>query len=182
MYVGDLYKKGTVFMSTRFTSVVVIGLGLIGASFAGAYHRAYPDAHITGVDTSSESLEEGLRRKWIQEAVLADDKKLFEAIKHADLVMISTPVSAIAQYFKVIADADYKGIITDTCSTKAVISKQAQEIHLPNNYIPGHPMVSKRAALKAQTKICFKAHTGYCALTKTLLQSILPHCTTCSRT
>lgn len=43
-------------MSTRFTSVVVIGLGLIGASFAGAYHSAYLDAHITGVDTSSESL------------------------------------------------------------------------------------------------------------------------------
>ena len=152
-------------MSTRFTSVVVIGLGLIGASFAGAYHRAYPDAHITGVDTSSESLEEGLRRKWIQEAVLADDKKMFEAIKHADLVMISTPVSAIAQYFKVIADADYKGIVTDTCSTKAIISKQAQEIlTYPNNYIPGHPMAgSEKSGIEGSSEDLFQgAHWVLC--------------------
>ena len=152
-------------MSTRFTSVVVIGLGLIGASFAGAYHRAYPDAHITGVDTSSESLEEGLRRKWIQEAVLADDKKLFEVIKHADLVMISTPVSVIAQYFKVIADVDYKGIVTDTCSTKAVISKQAQEIlTYPNNYIPGHPMAgSEKSGIEGSNEDLFQgAHWVLC--------------------
>ena len=40
-------------MKTHFTKVAVIGLGLIGSSFAAAYRNAYSDAYLVGVDSSS---------------------------------------------------------------------------------------------------------------------------------
>ena len=152
-------------MGTRFTSVVVIGLGLIGSSFAGAYHRAYPDAHITGVDSSSDALEEGLKRGWIQEAVLAEDEKLPLVVQGADLVILATPVPVAAQYFKVIADAKYQGLVTDVCSTKELVVEQAQEIlTYPNNYIPGHPMSgSEKSGIEGASEDLFQgAHWVLC--------------------
>ncbi len=152
-------------MGTRFTSVVVIGLGLIGASFAGAYHHAYPNARITGVDISSDSLEEGMARGWIQEAVFAEDEKLTSVIKEADLVLIATPVTGAAQYFKLIAEADYQGIVTDVCSTKALVVEQAQELlAYPNNYVPGHPMAgSEKSGIDGASEDLFQgAHWVLC--------------------
>ena len=51
-------------MDRQIESIAVIGLGLIGASFAGAYRKAYPDAPILGVDVSQEAIDELLDRGW----------------------------------------------------------------------------------------------------------------------
>lgn len=152
-------------METQFRSVVVIGFGLIGASFAGAYHRAYPNACLTGVDTVSEALEEGLSRGWIQQACSPDDDNLAEVISQADLIVIATPVSAIAAYFELIAQTGYQGVITDTCSTKALIVEQAQKIlTYPNNYLPGHPMAgSEKSGISGSSEDLFEgAHWVLC--------------------
>lgn len=45
-------------MDRQIESIAVIGLGLIGASFAGAYRKAYPGAPILGVDVSQEAIDE----------------------------------------------------------------------------------------------------------------------------
>lgn len=159
--------KGKVYpMNACFSSVVVAGLGLIGASFAGAYHRVYPDATITGIDISSESLKEGISRGWIQKDILADDKEaILSAFKDADLIVIATPVPVAEAYFKLITESGYEGIVTDTCSTKALVAKQAQELlRFPNNYIPGHPMAgSEKSGIEGSKEDLFQgAHWVLC--------------------
>ncbi len=128
-------------MSEEFKTIAVIGTGLIGASFSGAYRKAYPEAIIYGIDVSEDSLTEGKERGWLTEGFLPTSESIASIINSCELVMISTPVPATASYFQLLADVDYKGIISDACSTKELIVEQAQEIlPYPNNYIPGHPM------------------------------------------
>ena len=85
-------------MDTRFTSIMTIGLGMIGSSFVMAYRAAYPDSYIIGVDISQDTIDEAQERGWINEGLLATDD-LSEALSRCDLVMIATPVPVVPDYF-----------------------------------------------------------------------------------
>ena len=152
-------------MDRQIESIAVIGLGLIGASFAGAYRKAYPDAPILGVDVSQEAIDELLDRGWITQGFGPNAPELPEALNTCDLVVIATPVGSVPEYFRMLADCDYQGIITDTCSTKAQIVEEAQAIlpHL-DHFIPGHPMARRRAALQVRATTSSRTPTGSCAL------------------
>jgi prephenate dehydrogenase len=122
--------------------IAVIGLGLIGASFAGACKALDSDLHLVGVDICSETLDKALEKAWIDEAFTPDDPA-FEAFMKTkcDLAVIATPVAAVGLYFEKFAVWGYSGIITDTVSTKSHISEQATSLlSHPFNYVPGHPM------------------------------------------
>lgn len=151
-------------MDTRFSSIMTIGLGMIGSSFVMAYREAYPDSYSIGVDISQETLDEAKERGWINEGFLATDD-LSEAFSRCDLVMIATPVPVVADYFKLIADHDFNGVVSDTCSTKALVSQQAKDIlpH-PEKYIPGHPMAgSEKSGIAAAREDLFQgAHWVLC--------------------
>ncbi len=151
-------------MSTRFTSVAVIGLGLIGASFAGAYHKAYPHARVVGIDVDPSALTAAQNRGWISEGYQPTDD-LAPVILSCDLVMIATPVPVAQDYFQLIADCQYQGIVTDACSTKKLVSQQACEI-LPycDHYVPGHPMAgSEKSGIEgAQSDLFEGAHWVLC--------------------
>ena len=58
-------------MNTRFTTIMTIGLGMIGSSFVIAYRAAYPDSYIIGVDSSEEAIAQAKERGWINEGMLA---------------------------------------------------------------------------------------------------------------
>lgn len=128
-------------MQTSFRQVAIIGMGLIGASLAGALARSCPELKLIGVDVDSAALEVARSRSWVDEAYSPDDPAFVECLKACDLVVIATPVTIAASYFRLLADAGYSGMITDTCSTKREVIRAASEV-LPNpsNYLPGHPM------------------------------------------
>lgn len=152
-------------MDQQFESVAVVGLGLIGASFVGAYHKAYPDATIVGVDTSREAVDELLERGWITEGFEPTDAGLGARLDSCDLVVLATPVTAAPEYFQMLADRDYQGVITDTCSTKAQIVEEALAIlPQPNNFIPGHPMAGseKSGVFGARDTLFENAHWVLC--------------------
>lgn len=152
-------------MDQRIESIAVIGLGLIGASFAGAYRKAYPSAHIVGVDTARESVDELIERGWIQEGFVPADSGLSEAITVCDLIVLATPVTAAPEYFELLAELDYRGIITDTCSTKAQVVEEALAIlPYPDNFIPGHPMAGseKSGVFGARDDLFENAHWVLC--------------------
>lgn len=152
-------------MDTHFKTVTVIGLGVIGASFAGAYHRAHPEAEIIGIDISEEALESGLAKGWISKGLRDSDPAIADALGASDLVMIATPIPETAHYFEVLAQADYQGLISDTCSTKTMVSKQAQAIlPYPERYIPGHPMAgSEKSGIEGAHDDLFQgAHWVLC--------------------
>ena len=142
-----------------FASIAVVGLGLIGASFAAAARAAFPDARVFGVDVDARTNAEAMARGWVTSAAAPDDAA-FEAFvrEECELVVIATPVAAVDEYFKMLAAWDYAGVVTDTISTKAHILEAAAEL-LPvsQNYIPGHPMTgSEKSGIDAARDDMFK--------------------------
>lgn len=158
-------------MDQQFESVAVVGLGVIGASFAGAYRKAYPDAYILGVDTAREAINELLDRGWISEGLEPADEALAEKLCACDLIVLATPVAAINDYFQLLADCDYRGVLTDTCSTKNQVVETALTIlpH-PDSYIPGHPMAGseKSGVFGARADLFENAHWVLCPDENTL--------------
>ncbi|WP_139653250.1 prephenate dehydrogenase/arogenate dehydrogenase family protein [Raoultibacter phocaeensis] len=129
-------------MSVCANKIAVIGLGLVGASFAAAYREQCPDAEVLGVDVSHETLAAALGKEWVTEAVAPDDPA-FEAFVEdgCGIVVVATPLAAVDEYFERLAAWDYRGIVTDTASTKAhVLDAAAELLPHPHNFVPGHPM------------------------------------------
>lgn len=152
-------------MDKQHESVAIIGLGMIGASFAGAYRRAYPDAYIVGVDIDQNAVDTARETGWITEGFTPDQPGLDEALLNCVIVMIATPVPVAHTWFERLATLDYPGIITDTCSTKKIVSAQAVSV-LPNpdHYVPGHPMAgSEKSGIEGSRVDLFEgAHWVLC--------------------
>lgn len=125
-----------------FGSIAVIGLGLIGASFAAAVKKSFPEVFVFGVDTDEATCREAVSRGWADQACAPQDAA-FEAFarERCELVVVATPVAAVDDYFAMLRDWGYRGVVTDTISTKAhVLDAAADLLPVPQNYIPGHPM------------------------------------------
>ncbi|MCL2826557.1 MAG: prephenate dehydrogenase/arogenate dehydrogenase family protein [Eggerthellaceae bacterium] len=129
-------------MKDTIHNIAVIGLGLIGASFAGACKAANPEIAIFGVDVLPESVGKAVEKGWVDRAVLPDDPAFEEYVENScDLVVVATPPLDVGHYFEKLAAWDYTGIVTDTASTKSRISSMAKAtLKYPSNYVPGHPM------------------------------------------
>ena len=125
-----------------FGTVVIIGMGLIGSSVAGALRKAWPDVRIVGIDTDERTRTIALEKGLVDE-VLADTGERFHEVLAAecDLVVLATPVDVDEPYLRAIAESGYAGIVTDTSSTKGRIIEMASSIlRYPENFVPGHPM------------------------------------------
>ena len=125
-----------------FQHVVIIGLGLIGASVAEAAGRAWPDVRLTGVDIDGVTLALAREKGIVHTACTPDDPAFRAALEgDADLVVLATPAEADDRYFEAIAESGYGGIVTDTASTKERIAASAQRLlRYPERFVPGHPM------------------------------------------
>lgn len=125
-----------------FRRIVVVGLGLIGASFAAAVREAQPDVDVFGVDVDVGTCASAQRRGWVDDVSAPDEAAFERFVKDAcDLVVLAVPVGAVEGYFKRLSAWDFHGIITDTASTKAGIARSAANVlPYPHNYVPGHPM------------------------------------------
>ncbi|MFS8501761.1 MAG: prephenate dehydrogenase [Caldicoprobacter sp.] len=118
--------------------VSIVGLGLIGGSLAKAIRRSHPEWHITGTDVQKEHVKMAIEEGTIdQEATCIED-----AVRHADIIFLCTPVGTIPGLIKeVAAHAPTGAIITDTGSTKEAIMRTAMGC-LPSGlfFVGGHPM------------------------------------------
>lgn len=125
-----------------FRRIAVVGFGLVGASFAAAVRAAYPDTRVLAVDIDERTLAEAVERGWATDGALPDDPAFERFVGDGcDLVVLATPVGAAERYFEDLVRWDYRGIVTDTASTKARITALAERVlpH-PENFVPGHPM------------------------------------------
>ena len=125
-----------------FDHIVVVGLGLIGASLAAAISKSDPDIEVFGVDVDSRTCGEAISRGWVANACAPESEALSDFVKdRADLVVLATPVAAVDDYLRLLRDWDYRGVITDTLSTKAhILAATAEILPYRRNYVPGHPM------------------------------------------
>lgn len=125
-----------------FDHIVVVGLGLIGASLAATISKSDPDIEVFGVDVDSRTCGEAISRGWVANACAPESEAFSDFVKdRADLVVLATPVAAVDDYLRLLRDWDYRGVITDTLSTKAhILAATAEILPYRRNYVPGHPM------------------------------------------
>ena len=122
--------------------LALIGVGLIGGSFARAALSTGAVTSVVGFDADAGALSAALRLGAI--TAIADSAEA--AVQQADLVMLAVPVGAMASVLKEIAPhlrAD--AIVTDVGSTKcSVIAAARAELgtHFPR-FVPGHPVAGR---------------------------------------
>ncbi|RLQ88627.1 prephenate/arogenate dehydrogenase family protein [Notoacmeibacter ruber] len=121
-----------------FDRIALIGIGLIGSSLARVIVREKLAGEVVISTRREETLEEA------RSLELGDRYELdaAEAVKDADLVIVSVPVGASGAVARQIAPALKKGaIVTDVGSTKrSVIAQMAPELPDHVHFIAGHPI------------------------------------------
>ncbi|HVB33231.1 MAG TPA: prephenate dehydrogenase [Patescibacteria group bacterium] len=127
-------------MSAPFPRATVLGVGLIGGSFALALRRAFPAVRVAGWDRG-EVLDRALERGIIDRA----STDLSGACRDADLVYLSLPVEESIRRLPEIAAAVPAGsLVTDSGSTKTLVCDAAQKAFLPPRlFLGGHPITGK---------------------------------------
>lgn len=148
--------------------VTIIGLGLIGGSWAMALREwskteegRAANLELTGFDAKGDKRVQASKMNLCQHYAATP----MDSVKDADIVIVATPVLAVRDTFEDIADHLKNGaIVTDTCSTKRLVMQWAQEI-LPRtaHFVGGHPMAGKTASLEEATPTLFKNST-YCMM------------------
>jgi prephenate dehydrogenase len=122
--------------------VVIVGVGLIGGSFALALKRAGAVATVVGVGRSASNLDTA-RKLGIADRTFAHDQRWTDELADADLVLLATPVGQIPALFGTIAPAlGSATVLTDAGSTKQDVIAAARRYlggALPR-FVPGHPI------------------------------------------
>lgn len=142
-----------------FSSIAVIGLGLIGASMAAAVKAAYPETIVIGVDVDDRTRLRAMELGWVDHALRPDSERLSTFLADScELVVVATPVAAVDEYFGLLRDVGYTGVVTDTISTKSHILEAAEALlPEPRNFVPGHPMAgSERNGIDGARPDLFK--------------------------
>jgi prephenate dehydrogenase len=145
-------------MAARFDNVMIIGLGLIGGSFAGALKEEDPKVRIYALDINEEAA-----KKAVSLGLADDAPSRYAAIKlladgDIDLVVLAAPVDAYGDWFDFLDESGCEGVVTDAGSTKEPAIRLANE-HLkkPERFVPGHPMAgSEQEGLDGSRSDLFK--------------------------
>ncbi|MDQ6917709.1 MAG: prephenate dehydrogenase/arogenate dehydrogenase family protein [Pseudomonadota bacterium] len=122
--------------------VVVIGVGLIGGSFALALKSAGAVATVVGVGRGAPNLDTA-RRMGIATRTWTLDQRWTDELGDADLVLISTPVGQMPALFSRIAPAlGSNTVLTDAGSTKQDVVAAARRYlgAAFSRFVPGHPI------------------------------------------
>jgi prephenate dehydrogenase len=123
----------------RIGKLVVIGVGLVGGSFALALKRARVVKRVVGVGRTRANLATALKRRIIDEA----SQDAAQAVSGADLVLLATPVGQMPAVMTAIAPhLPSHAVVTDGGSTKRDVIACARRFlgaHLPR-FVPGHPI------------------------------------------
>ena len=145
-------SQGESASGARFGRVAVIGVGLIGGSFALALKAAKACAQVVGVGRNRANLDAAVARGVIDVAV----GDVAQAASGADLVLVATPVAQFADVFGALAPVLAPGaLVTDAGSTKrdVIAAARARLGARIAQYVPAHPIAgaehSGAAAAKA---------------------------------
>jgi prephenate dehydrogenase len=122
--------------------LVIIGVGLIGGSLARAVRAAGHAREIVGVGRSLGNLQQAVDLGVVDRV----ETSLGRAVRDADMVVLASPVGAMADQLHELAP--YIGdstVITDAGSVKGSIVAAARSALGPHfaNFIPGHPLAGR---------------------------------------
>jgi len=115
--------------------VSIIGIGLIGGSFALDLKHHIPEVQITGIDQNKTHLTEAIKLGII------DQTGDLKSLENADLVVLAIPVNAalevLPQVLNFISD---KAVVIDMGSTKEAICKAVSTHPRRPQFLATHPI------------------------------------------
>ena len=139
--------------------LAVIGVGLIGGSFALALREAVGEIRIVGYDRDEVNLA-AARHLGVVDTVAHD---VAAAVREADVVLVAVPVGQVGDVLEAAAPAlSPTAIITDVGSTKASVVRAAREALGPafERFVPGHPIAgSEHSGVRAARADLFHDHS-----------------------
>ena len=123
-----------------FQKIIIIGLGLIGGSFAKLIKAQHPQVGITAVDTNPKTLALAVEEKIIKEGVSSIEKLL---LSKYDLIIIATHLHASYDILKFLSDQKSTTPIIDLGSSKQAICQLVNGLDSSICFIGGHPLAGR---------------------------------------
>lgn len=116
-------------------TVTVVGIGLIGGSFALALKDKGLAKRVIGVESNEEHKRKALLLRLVDEV-----KELDEAIKQSDFIFLAVPVDAVTALLPTILDKVDKQVVVDAGSTKEGIVEVIKKHRSRKRFVGTHPM------------------------------------------
>ncbi len=153
--------------------IAIIGTGLIGGSIGLGLKKRGLATKVTGVGHRKASINQALKLNAIDQGTL----EIEEAVKHADIIILSTSVGLIPDFAKrIIPMMKKSAILTDVGSTKDyIVSQVNNEIERTcdgekPDFIGAHPLAgSEKRGIDSARPDLFEG--SVCILTPTNLNS-----------
>lgn len=124
-------------------SICLVGVGLMGASFAMALKAGGYGGRLTGVSRSEETRRKALDRGIVDAATTS----MPEGVRDADIVILCTPVRLLVEQIGQLGSLCKDGaLITDMGSTKTAIIEAMNALPERLRAIGSHPMCGKETA------------------------------------
>jgi prephenate dehydrogenase len=112
----------------------IIGLGLLGGSFALALKKAKPEIKFTGQDSNSQNQEDAIALGIIDEAKEKPDMD-------TDVIVLATPANTLAELLvKTLDEIGPNTLVIDFGSTKEALCKSVADHPKREQYLAGHPI------------------------------------------
>ena len=113
----------------------IIGLGLMGGSFALDIKTPFPNSIIYGIDNSAENLNKA------KEIGLIDLIISYKDLRKMDLILVAVPVSHSLNLIPKVLDLiSLNTLVFDVGSTKQAICELLNDHPKRGNYLAAHPM------------------------------------------
>jgi 3-phosphoshikimate 1-carboxyvinyltransferase len=138
--------------------LVVVGLGLIGGSFAKGVRESGLCREVVGIDLDPES-----RRLAVELGVVDRcEAELAAACQGASVIQLAVPILAMEKLLRELAKLDLgDAVLTDVGSAKGNVVRAARLAFngLPARFVPGHPIAgSEQSGVEASNAELFRRH------------------------
>jgi len=140
----------------RIPKACILGLGLIGGSWAGALHQAGWD--VCAVDSEKASIDEAVKRGWLETGWTSMPEFL-----DVDLIVLALPLQILAMGLDQLVGRIPKGtVVTDVGSLKTEICNKMLENQVDScnfHFIGGHPMTgSEKSGFRVSDPNLFRGY------------------------
>tara|TARA_B100001093_G_scaffold211889_1_gene203354 strand:+ start:126 stop:983 length:858 start_codon:yes stop_codon:yes gene_type:complete len=116
-------------------NIYIVGVGLIGGSFAIELRDIFNNSNIIGIDTSAQNL------KIAKEKNIIDSHAEINGITNPFMIIIAVPVKAIIKILpKIFEFILPETLVVDFGSTKLSICKNIRTHKLRSNFLAAHPI------------------------------------------
>ena len=138
--------------------LVVVGLGLIGGSFAKGLRETGLCREVVGFDLDARARELAVELGVVDRCT----DSLREACEGADLIQLATPILALERVLAELATMQLgEAVITDVGSAKGNVVHCARKVFggMPARLVPGHPIAgSELSGVTAAKSTLFRRH------------------------